>query len=152
MENREREREREREVLINGKIVGWSLGVPNNLVLGEAQGLGLGFHTCFFENSFRRGSWSDFSIFDGFGEGFGEAKRKPKPIFERFFWMLFWNEFWHRFFVVLNCYWVRYKLESALICCWNLLVTLLFCFHVERSLGNSSLMTPSNEMRTWLQI
>ena len=68
-----RPRERQ-EVLIIGRVVGWSGGVPKSLVSGGVRTLGFGFHSLFF-GVFLEGDF--FSIFADLGEilgGFGMPK------------------------------------------------------------------------------
>ena len=62
------------EVLIIGRVVGWSGGVPKSLPSVVARTPGLGFHSLFF-GVFLEGDF--FSIFVDLGEilgGFGRPK------------------------------------------------------------------------------
>ena len=62
------------EVLIIGRVVGWSGGVPKSLVCGGLRTLGLGSHSLFFR-VFLVGDF--FSIFADLGEILGGFER-PK--------------------------------------------------------------------------
>ena len=77
------------EVLIIGRVVGWSGGVPKSLVCGGVRTLGFDLHSLFF-GVFLEGDF--FSIFGDLGEisgGFGRPRWKPKSIFGRIFSMFF---------------------------------------------------------------
>ena len=48
------------EVLINGIIVGWSVGRPKRLVTDLVRAPGLDFHSLFFKTLFRKAFFSSF--------------------------------------------------------------------------------------------
>ena len=86
------------EVLIIGRVVGWSGGVPKSLTSGEVRTLGFDFQSLFFK-VFLKGDF--FSIFADLGEilgGFGRPRWKPKSIFVKIFSIFFLNMFGNRFF------------------------------------------------------
>ena len=85
------------EVLIFGRVVGWSGGLPKSLVCDEARAPGLELHSLFF-GVFLEGDF--FSIFVDLGEilgGFEKPKWKQKSNFERFSAVFFSSTFGNRF-------------------------------------------------------
>ena len=77
------------EVLIIGKVVGWSGGIPKGLTSGPGAALVGESRSLFFSTHFREGLRSVFFDFLCIFEGFGKPKRMPKPIFQPFFFDAF---------------------------------------------------------------
>ena len=85
------------EVLIIGRVVGWSGRVPKSLVCGDLRSPGLDLHSLFF-GVFLVGDF--FPIFADFGEiwgGFGRLKWAQKSNFGRFSVAFFSSTFGNRF-------------------------------------------------------
>ena len=91
-----RPRERQ-EVLIIGRVVGWSGGVPKSLVCGDFRALGLDLHSLFFTLRFQEGF---FSMLGRFREVFGGQNGIQNRFLGGFFPMFFSSVFLHRFWVV----------------------------------------------------
>ena len=90
------------EVLIIGKVVGSSGGVPKGLPCVEVRTWSLRCGPCFFRLIFERASGAFFLIFGAFWGGFGRPKWRPKSIFRPFFSMFFSSAFRHRFLMVFG--------------------------------------------------
>ena len=79
------------EVLIIGKVVGWSGGVPKGLSSGGSRAWSVISGACFFRLIFERASGAFFFDFLCILEGFGKPKRRPKSIFQPFFFDAFFE-------------------------------------------------------------
>ena len=82
------------EVLIIGKVVGWSGGVPKGLISGWVPALVGDSRRPLFFNSFLRGF---FSMLNRFLEVLGGQNGSQNRILGGFFAMFFSSAFWHRF-------------------------------------------------------
>ena len=79
------------EVLIIGRVVGWSGGVPKSLVSGEARTPGFDLHSLFFEDVFSKAFFSIFCDVGSILGGFWRRKSRPKSISGRFFFDAFFE-------------------------------------------------------------
>ena len=66
------------EVLIIGKVVGWSGGVPKSLPSGDSRAPGLGSHSLFFGVFLEGDFFSMFADLDEILEGLGRPKWELK--------------------------------------------------------------------------
>ena len=99
------------EVLIIGRVVGWSGGVPKSLTCGDFRTLEFGSHSLFF-GGFLKGDF--FSIFADLGEiwgGFGRPKWELKSNFERFSTAFLLSTFGNRFFSDFFLFFSRSNLD-----------------------------------------
>ena len=93
---------RDGEVLIIGKVVGWSGRVPQGLPSVELRPWSVIPGASFFRAFFRRLFFPIFGDVGSIWAGFGRPKRNPKSIFGGFFSMFFSNAFRHRFLMVFG--------------------------------------------------
>ena len=85
------------EVLIIGRVVGWSGGVPKSLPCGHLRTPGFGSHSLFFGVFLEGDFFSTFFHLGGILGGFGRPKWKQKSNFEKFSAVFFSSTFGNRF-------------------------------------------------------
>ena len=86
------------EVLIIGRVVGWSGGVPKSLVSGVARTPGLESDSLFFGVFLEGDFFSIFADLGGILGGLGRLKWEQRSNFARFSAAFFSSTFGNRFF------------------------------------------------------